>query len=418
VADIICDDGTELASLAPPTRNRYFYGKLLDVLHFDLEQTYMNRKRWLLNRLAVGSGVLCGLSVTPSGDGSGVVVAPGVAIDPLGREIVVPVPSQKVDPHQPTDGCGKPFGDPVSETVVTVCLAYHECESEPVPAMVCDCDGQSGCQASSIRERYMLLVQAQAPPTIDVSCQIPDLYQVPKEGPGLKISYPALVDRVDAPCPDPSGSCVAVAQVTVPAEGEAITEAMIDMNPRPIVYSNELLFEMLSCLAEQSGGGGGGPPPKPPDLTHVSKISWPHDGTLSQSKFLAGLEVTFDRPVTIAPSTPRTWFLVSLEFPVALESSANSPFLRHSIAVVRVLEGQAGLDPSGLKASFVPDPQTSELLKSVSSPEKKPLVRVLVSCDFLLDEKGLAVDGDFLGGTLDSGDGVAGGTFESWFTLK
>ena len=32
-------------------RNRYFYGKLLDVFHFELEQNYLNGKRWMLNRM-------------------------------------------------------------------------------------------------------------------------------------------------------------------------------------------------------------------------------------------------------------------------------------------------------------------------------------------------------------------------------
>src|SRR2546421_8648158 len=191
----ICDDPANLAGLSTPTRNRYFYGKLLDVFHFNLEQSYVNRKRWLLNRLGLGSGVLCGLSVVPSGDGSGVVIAPGVAIDPYGREIVVPAPSLVVDPRQPTDACGKPAGDPVPEgTLVTVCLAYHECEAEQVPAMVCDCDGQDGCQASSVRERYMVLIQGQAPTPITIGCGIPNLYLKKAQGTGFTLRDPPLVD--------------------------------------------------------------------------------------------------------------------------------------------------------------------------------------------------------------------------------
>lgn len=48
-----------LARLSTPTRNRYYYGKLLDAHHLELEQDYGNRKRWLLNRLSLGTGVLC-----------------------------------------------------------------------------------------------------------------------------------------------------------------------------------------------------------------------------------------------------------------------------------------------------------------------------------------------------------------------
>ena len=81
--------------LAAFVRNRYFYGKLLDVYHLELEQQYLNGKRWLINRLISGYGVVCGLNVECSGDGKGVIVGPGVGIDKAGYEIVVP---RKTDP--------------------------------------------------------------------------------------------------------------------------------------------------------------------------------------------------------------------------------------------------------------------------------------------------------------------------------
>src|SRR6187551_679292 len=92
-----------LALLETPRRNHYFYGKLLDELHLRMEQDYFNDKRWLLNRLALGRGVLCGLQVSISG--KAVCVEAGVAIDGLGREIVVP---GKVcfDPWRTAGECG------------------------------------------------------------------------------------------------------------------------------------------------------------------------------------------------------------------------------------------------------------------------------------------------------------------------
>src|SRR4029079_915508 len=77
-------------SLQTFVRNRYLYGKLLDVFHFELEQDYLNGKRWLLNRLVSGYGVLCGLDVQPADNGRGVVVTPGGALDRGGREITGP----------------------------------------------------------------------------------------------------------------------------------------------------------------------------------------------------------------------------------------------------------------------------------------------------------------------------------------
>ena len=52
------------ADLLEPVRNLWFTGKMLDAYHMDLETDYGNRKRWLLNRLVLGSGVV-GLDVKP-----------------------------------------------------------------------------------------------------------------------------------------------------------------------------------------------------------------------------------------------------------------------------------------------------------------------------------------------------------------
>ena len=43
-------------------RNKYFYGKLMTVSDFELEQEYFNGKRYLLNRLIHGKGLLFGFS--------------------------------------------------------------------------------------------------------------------------------------------------------------------------------------------------------------------------------------------------------------------------------------------------------------------------------------------------------------------
>ena len=86
MADALASAGPALVA---PVRNRYFYGKLLDVRHFDLEQAYLIGRRRLLNRLGLGAGVLCGLEVTATPEGQ-IQISAGVAVDGRGREIVVP----------------------------------------------------------------------------------------------------------------------------------------------------------------------------------------------------------------------------------------------------------------------------------------------------------------------------------------
>ena len=45
------------------------------------------------------------------------------------------------------------------------------------------------------------------------------------------------------------------------------------------------------------------------------------------------------------------------------------------------------------------------------------IVHVSLKCDFVLDCNGRAVDGDHLRGRRPTGDGIEGGTFESWFRV-
>ena len=71
--------------LRAPVRNRYFYGKMLDVFHFELEQDYFNQKRWLINQRVIGYGVVCGLDVHARARRPSIVVHPGLAIDRCGR---------------------------------------------------------------------------------------------------------------------------------------------------------------------------------------------------------------------------------------------------------------------------------------------------------------------------------------------
>lgn len=92
----------ECESLPPFERNNYFYGKLMTVDDFKVEQEYFVNKHRLINRLVHGSGVICGLRVLKTDENkeecpdkelpktSLIRITEGVAIDCCGREIVVP----------------------------------------------------------------------------------------------------------------------------------------------------------------------------------------------------------------------------------------------------------------------------------------------------------------------------------------
>jgi hypothetical protein len=140
------DDTTRpRAELTAPRRNRFYYAKMMDVLHFEMEQRYGQEMRWLGNRLAVGSGVLCGLEVSAT-DGA-LWVGPGAAIDPLGREILVPV-ATSVDPSR----LGNPALEPGQVYTLSVC--YRECVTDHAPVLVGDCGTRESCAAGTVVETF------------------------------------------------------------------------------------------------------------------------------------------------------------------------------------------------------------------------------------------------------------------------
>lgn len=266
--------------LTAPTRNRYFYGKLLDAYHLELEQRYFLERQRRLTRLTVGFGVVCGLDVTVGADEQTLVIEPGVAIDGLGREIVV-TEQVHVDPTQLTDACGLPAGKATKDEV-TVCLAYHECQTDPTPVLVSDCDVREQCAAGAIRERYAVLVEEgppEAPPYGDIVSVCRLVGERLKELEGRKTGKPvtathSVVERTrmasfvrpsytgrtsgslpglrtfGAPtfdCAPPQETCVVLATVRLGArDGAPVVDPL---TYRRTVLSNDRLLEAVLCLA-------------------------------------------------------------------------------------------------------------------------------------------------------------------------
>lgn len=75
--------------LLPFVRNRYFTGKSLTAGDFEIEQLYGNNKRRFVNTLMYGESVVCGLSTFALDDHS-ILIESGLAVDGMGREIVIP----------------------------------------------------------------------------------------------------------------------------------------------------------------------------------------------------------------------------------------------------------------------------------------------------------------------------------------
>ena len=142
------------ARFFPIERNRYFYGKLLTVRDFEIEQRYHCSKRELLNRLLHGAGVVCGLGVTAS-DESTLMIESGMALDYQGRELLVPEPVfrklQMLDGQEELAGRKDAY----------LCLAYAEEDVEPVNATGAEMG--AGRQFDLTRETCRLFLSTEPP---------------------------------------------------------------------------------------------------------------------------------------------------------------------------------------------------------------------------------------------------------------
>ncbi len=133
----------------PFERNRYYPKKRLSSADYQAEQDYFNNKRRFLNGLMYGSGVVCGLGVFSLDDLS-ILVESGVAIDGLGREVVVE--SSDVKKLSALSGF-----ESLRSNSAMLCLRYHE---EPVHKVYAieSADPEKEFQYNRVKEDYELFL--------------------------------------------------------------------------------------------------------------------------------------------------------------------------------------------------------------------------------------------------------------------
>lgn len=144
----------------PFERNKYFFGKLLGVADFEAEQKYFNNKRRLINRLVNGVGIICGLNVVKVDD-SFISVESGLALDFVGREILVDSPVVKK--LSMFEGFEEDK-DPNDSRYVYLCLEYNEEEKEPIHSIANTINnGVNQTQYNKYKEGYRLFLDYNKP---------------------------------------------------------------------------------------------------------------------------------------------------------------------------------------------------------------------------------------------------------------
>lgn len=126
-----------MSDTPPFDRVSFFDGKLLTAADLNSEQEYVRGKQKLHNRALHGFGIVSGLDV--SSGGGKVVLAPGLALDCEGNEIVITAP-QVFDPPCQTEQARTAY----------VNLRYAEVTADPV----CNASDTTTRGVATIRESF------------------------------------------------------------------------------------------------------------------------------------------------------------------------------------------------------------------------------------------------------------------------
>jgi hypothetical protein len=270
-------------------RNRFYPRKLMEVRHWQAEQTYHRRSRELLTRLGLGAGVLCGLEVTRNADGT-LAITSGVGVDGCGRIVIVPHDID-VDLSTLTDDCGHPTGETADAGKVGVYLCFHECGTDLVPMPPELCDDEVACVASMTREAFSVSVMRTLPSPPHLAAEVCDEVFAPHQD-GDQDRH-QLLDSLDPRRCERDADCIPLAVVDLAG---AVDDTSVDTSFRVVIRSNRQLLDLLLCLAERVDDCCGNQPPviTPPRVTGL--WPWPgDDGTgLTELTDNLRLEMAFD----------------------------------------------------------------------------------------------------------------------------
>jgi hypothetical protein len=245
--------------------------------------------------------------------------------------------------------------------------------------------------------------------------------------------------------------------------------ARIDNSARTVLASTQAIAEALFCLMDNGTGGGGigpagpaGPPGAPgpqgppgpsglsSTLTGICAVSWVNNNgiiTGGLEQLAQPLIIGFTGPVQLAYLTPPTWsgtsppptgFTMSQSIRVLASFSpaqSNAPGLLAWGEVPVTVQPinlanphdvtSASTAPTGATCNAVELSISQKFLRpAIDAGNGKLLLRVEVHGDLIPDAQNLALDGNHLppwvgsSMTYQTGDGVAGGLFESWFTMQ
>lgn len=413
-------------------RNNYFCGKMMTARDFQDEQCYFNEKRWLMNRTVHGWGVVCGLDVKSTKDNKGVEVTPGLAIDCCGREILVcgdaqdryvPLIYDEIPkPHE----CDQPQSKQEQQSGIkhiAICLEYDECKLEVVNLPSIACDETEKHEFNRIRDSWKITPISIPQEFLDEP--LPFCQRTNEEKEQSLDSY--LCEKITKGCQQcPDCPCIILAVVTV-HKNNGIEEDDIDTcNRRKLVYSNQLLFDQISCYHGDLPRVinielGYYPISEPIEQTAKESVNITqiHDKPINWSDFkeMNGLKVTFNKIMDRGSINKHT-FLIAI---IIIEHSTRYRLIKYvpSQEINFTDNDEEGTTSATFKfeESWIEDELVDKDRSAITQSREGADFEIILRGSSIFSKERKALDGSF-SGEFPSGNGIQGTDFMSWFHVE
>lgn len=418
-------------------RNNYFYGKLMTARDFKDEQCYFNEKRWLINRMVHGWGVVCGLDVVPvSGKENTWQVTPGLAFDCCGREILLCKESMREISAKELEGPCRQYEknqSSKSENWV-ICLEYRDCKTELVGLSPQICDQKEISEHNRIRDSFKIRLRYEDDVCISEPYgEICPLTEIKKSKfterencQELESLHHYLCTKLKAKdaCPKcHENECLILARLvpegksrqgqaqtaerqqeqTIPKPTDSASMKVDPCYKRRLVFRNPLLYDLIYCYHG--------------DLPRIVDLNWRRfHGTYKDVYWEdfyqlveRGLIVTFDRSMNPATLNKHTFL-----FGVYTIESGTGYRVKKYIPAESI-----NYKKDRCIAHFIVDKDwfKDEMVGKNSEIRDGTDVEIILRGSLILDTNGKALDGDAIGHEVPTGNGTPAGDFVSCFSV-
>jgi hypothetical protein len=228
-----------------------------------------------------------------------------------------------------------------------------------------------------------------------------------------------IYESLFAGCHEPSDvDCIPLAVISDFTPGEKLeAESIHNRRCRRLLPSTTVLDRLIRYILKKLPTG---------NLTKIKEIGWTHRREYHTHDFMRlfigehgsspGFEITFDRPVRQEGITERTFQAIAIRY---LENTHGA--------------GQPEIVPATVRLNSTRDKAHLHINQHYARNRLDRTrfdLYLLLRCNLVVDDEGHPVDGDLLAGldrdrddreyvpaTFPTGDGIVGGTFESWIRV-